>query len=266
MDKEFEKLRKQWYSDDNVMFNIIDNLKYRETTVIRKGLAHRCLKINAIRYFVANASRYHFFDEEFNLYASLGMFPDLPMFSFGMQDKRKEMDEFNVSFTKYMTGYDFLMDIDNKDLRLAYSTTYKIKKIFDDYKIKYYLLFSGNKGFHFRVDYTDFPLSLKKLKWSELAMKLKRFAESFRAINNFEDIDTTIFDLRRVSKTPYSLVYPNYLVALPLTDKQFSNFSIKEVSLPYWIDRTDKLYKRGNLKREGDTEAFGKLIDDYKED
>lgn len=265
MDEDFEKLRRQWYKDENVLFNIIDHQKYRETVFIRKGVAHRCIKANAIKYLVANFSRYHFNEEPFNIYGSLAKFPDLPMFSFNRIQKKQQMNQFNVSFPKYMTTYDFLMDIDNEDLKLAYSTAFKVKRVLDSKKIPYYLIFSGKKGFHFRVDYEDFPQEMKVIKFPELAQKLKRFAENFRAINNLPDIDTSIFDLRRIAKTPYSVVYPYYLVAMPLTDEKFEDFKLSEMSLPYLIERTTELFKRGVLKRKGEPDNFSRLIKEYTE-
>ena len=264
MDKEFEKLKSEWYRNDDVMFNIIDRMKYREGVFLRKNLVHRCLKINKIDYFFKNATRYHFFTKEpFNLYSSLAHYPNLPMFSFNIAEKRKQMDEFNIAFPQYMTGYDFLIDIDNEDLDLAYSSAYKVKQILDRRKIIYWCCFSGKKGWHFRVDFQDFPQEMKELEFSTLAKKFKLFAENLKDIENIPDIDTTIFDLRRIAKTPYSVVYPDYLVALPLTDIQFKDFNIKEMTLRWQLDNDDKLHRRGVIKRAGKKENFMKLINDY---
>lgn len=264
MDEEFEKLRNEWYHNDDVAFNIIDRMKYREGVFLRKNLVHRCLKINKVEFFFKNAERYHFFTKEpFNLYSSLSLYPNLPMFSFARAEKRKQMDDFNVAFPQYMTGYDFLIDVDNEDLDLAYSTAFKIKKILDDRKIEYWLMFSGNKGFHFRVDYEDFPQEMKVLEFDTLAKKFKTFAENFKEIEQLPDIDTSIFDLRRIAKAPYSVVYPNYLVAYPLTDNQFEKFNIVEMTLPYRMEHDDTLHRRGVLKRKGTKRGFMNLINDY---
>lgn len=263
LDDRFERLRKIWYSSPNVLFNIIDNLKYREAVFLRKGTVHRCLKINKTDYFHSNAERYHFYNEPMNLYGSLAHYPQLPMFSHNIVEKRKEMDDFNDNFVGYMTKYDFLMDIDNEDLELAYGSLIEIKKIFDDYKVPYFVVFSGKKGFHIRVDYDDFDDELKGLSFDHLAFRLKTFSEKFKLINGFDDIDTSIYDLRRIAKTPYSVVFPYYFVALPLSDEQIKKFKLEWVTLPYLLNKVSNLYKRGNLKRAGTKEAFGKLVNDY---
>lgn len=272
MDEEFEKLRYRWYHDTDVLFQLIANLKYREGIFLRgatkshKSVAHRCLKMNMIQYFMLNVERYHFLEEPLNLYSSLATVPNMPMFSFVIEEKQEQMRDFNKGFQDYATGYDFLLDLDNPDLELAYATATKVKRVFDEKQIPYSLIFSGKKGFHFRISYDHFPQWIKDLKWQEIADTFKLFAENFKMINNFVDIDTSIFDLRRIAKLPYSIVYPYYFVALPLSDAQFNDFSLKEMSLPYLINKTDKLHKRGLLTRPGTPDNFGKLIKEYTEE
>lgn len=263
LDPRFERLRKEWYQTPNVLFNIIDRLKYREAVFLRKGTVHRCLKINKTDYFHSNAKRYHFYEEPMNLYGSLAHYPNMPMFSHNLKEKREEMDRFNEEYLDYMKGYDFLMDIDNVDIEHAYWTFKQVKKIFDEHKVIYWAQNSGKKGFHIRIDYEDFSPQLKSLSFTELAARFKKFAENFKMINGFDDIDTSIFDLRRIAKTPYSIVYPYYFVAMPLSDEQAENFKLVEYSLPYLISNTHKLFKRGVLKRTGTPQGFDKLLDEY---
>lgn len=265
VDEKFEKLRKAWYSDRNVQFEIIKNLMHRETVFLHteKRLAHRCIKANAIHYLQSNWNRYHFFEEPFNLYASLAKMPSMPVFSFNRFTKKDEMKQFNEKAHEYMKGFDFMFDIDNEDVELAYTTASKIKADFDERKISYFILFSGKKGFHIRVDYEDFPDWIKKLNYYDTAKLFKEFAENYRNINGLPDIDLSIFDIRRIAKAPYSVVYPYYFIALPLSDSQFENFKLKEVSLPYWLNRTSELYKRGVLKRQGTNKAFGSMIKEF---
>lgn len=264
MDEKFEQYRRAWYQNDDVLYNIIDALKYRETVFLRKGCVHRCLKTNAIRYLKMNFERYHFYKEPFNLYGSLGIFPDLPMFSFNRKEKRQQMDEFNLSYSQYMKGYDFLFDVDNPKITSALSTTRKIKKIFDDYRVPYWIQFSGTKGFHIRVDSVDFPnFGAEAKDFNELAILFKKFADNFARINNLPDVDTSIFDLRRIAKTPYSISYPYYLVSMPLSDDQIRDFDLEMCTLPYLLKNTELLRNRKVLKRNGTHQGFYKLIKEY---
>ena len=261
-----EVLRRQWYNNPIILFQIIENLKYRETVFLRKGCCHRCIKANAVRFLQMNFSRYKFMDEPFNLYGSLAHYPDMPSFSFNRVEKRKEMDRFNKEYGGYLDKYDFMFDIDNPDIDEAHQSLIKILPFFAD--IPYYVVFSGTKGFHIRVDYEDFPQKFKAMNFPELADLFKRFAENFSLINNLPDIDYSIFDLRRIAKTPYSVVYyqdePSR-IALPMTDEMINKFNIDEYDLKFCLSHLMRWRNRGLLKRNGNPEKFKKLIEEYSD-
>lgn len=265
MTGRFERMRRFWYHQPEILFNMVHQLKYRETVFIRDGCVHRCIKANAVKFLEMNFERYHFHDEPFNVYSSLAWFPDMPMFSFNRQEKREQMDEFNQNFEGYINKYDFLMDIDNPKITQALKTFRLAKRKFDKAKVPYWCLFSGTKGFHIRVDWDDFPKRLKEMPAQELADLFKKFSENFSAINGLDDIDYSIYDLRRISKTPYSIVYPYYFIAMPLTGRQIADFDLKEMSLPYNMTRVHNFNRRGVLKRDGTAEGFDKLIKKYTE-
>jgi len=265
---EWEELKREWYDSVPVQYEVVKNLIHRETAIIhvvnsKKTL--RCLKINAVRYLLINDNRYKIFLEPYNVYASLSKFPNLLVFSFSGYVKKQQQTKFNQEFREYMHGFDFLMDIDNPDIQLAHVSSVEVKKEFDEFKVPYWLMFSGSKGFHFRVDYEDFPVWLKEKSWDEIASTLKKFSENFRLLNNLPDIDLAVYDLRRIAKIPYTIVYPFYFVALPLSDSDFKNFSLEMVSLPIWMQKVSTIKNRGLLKRQGDKESFGKLLKKYLE-
>ena len=265
--EQLEALRKAWYQRTDVLYQIIEKSKYRETTFIRVGVAHRCIKANAMRYMVSNFNRYHFLKEEFNLYHSLAHYPDLPMFSFNRFDKKPEMEKFNKEYINYMTGFDLMIDIDNPDLSLAYSSAYKTKEILDRYEIPYWLMFSGNKGFHFRVDYEDFPKEIKGLGFVSIAKLFKEFAERLKFIENIPDIDLSVFDLRRVAKTPYSVVYPFYFIARPLSDEQFKDFKLIDCTIKHMMrgESISDMRMNGVKKRTGKIGGIKQMFDYYME-
>jgi hypothetical protein len=263
MDAEFEKLRKQWYQTENIAFNIINAIKYRETCFIGDHRPVRYIKANAIVYLSKNFERYRFFEEPFNLYQSLARYPRMPLFSFDSKEKKPQTVAFHDNRVSYMDSFDFLLDIDNKNIEMAYNSALKMKRILDKCKVPYTLMFSGKKGFHIKIEYDDFPIELKKLSFP-LSDRLKKTAENIFEKEQLDDLDLGVFDLQRIAKTPYSVVYPNYLVALPLSDEELDNFSIKEVSLPYLITKTDKMYLRGFRKRKGTIEGTQEFFDNYK--
>lgn len=267
-------LRKHWYSQDIVMFNIIEQLKFKETVFIAKNKGViRCVKANAMRYLAMNFDRYHFLEHKMNLYGSLAHFPNLPMFSFNRTEKRKEMDAFNLSYKDYISGFNYMMDIDNFDLKSAHRTLLACLKAFQG--IPYYVVMTGKKGFHIRVDYEDMSEDLKQMSMPDLCGLFKRFTENFSLINNLPDIDYSIYDLRRIAKTPYSVVfYPlkdkdgnveefPLFVALPMTDDQIYKFDIKDYHIKTQLNNLPDLRNRGLLKREGSPEKFSELIKKY---
>lgn len=263
--KEKEQLRREWYNSEPVMFEIVKNLVGKETMFIG-DFAIRNIKAHMIKFLVSNMNRYHFYSGKMNLYNSLSSYFNMPMFSYNREERRRQQTGFNQNFKTYMTGYDFLFDIDCEgNPQFSYATAYQIKEIFDKYKIKYYLLFSAgkNNGFHIRIAYEDLPVTYKTMGWDELCKLFKKFAYNFKMINDFEFIDDSIFDLRRISKCPYSCVYPHYLIALPLSDEQFNNFDIGKMTVGYWLRRTDEIKNRGLLKRDGNPENFKKLVEEY---
>jgi hypothetical protein len=271
MDKKWEILRKKWMGNDNVLFNILDGIKYRETVLIRlptetrKTTTIRCIKANALKFLAQNFERFNYYHHPYNLYSSLAQFPNLPSMSFNVKVRRQQMDEFNEHYESYIKGYDFLFDIDNEDLKLAYAQMYKLKTMLSEFRVPYTVTFSGGKGFHVRVAYEDFPKYLTEMSYPELSATLKRCAENVNIIHNLNSIDLAIFDLRRIAKAPYSVVYPYYTIALPLSDEQIDNFSLEMVSLPYQLARTKELYKRGTLKRKGTPDGVEAFVRRYTE-
>lgn len=264
--EELERLKIKWYHNKVIAFEIIKAIKYRETVFldVNRPNTNRNLKINAIRYLYKNFDRFKFFDDNnlYNIYNSVARYPNMPMFSFKTDDKREQRAEFNRDFKKYIEGYDFVIDIDNPDLNKAYDSTNKIKKLFDGYEIPYSLKFSGKKGFHFTVPFGYLPDKIEALGWGRMKDLFKMFAYELKTYNKIRDIDLNVYDLRRIWKTPYSIVYPFYYVALPLTDDQFENFTLNQVFLPEVIEDMDSFRDRGLCMRLGKTDNLIQLIID----
>lgn len=270
IDEDFEELKREWYSIPTIKYEMVKTMLHRETATInvidgRRTL--RCLKIGAVKYLDMNDERYDILSEPFNIYSSLAKYPMMPVFSFSRDVKKNQQNKFNDEYRDYMSEYDFLIDVDNENVGQALKSVRKVKGIFDEMNVPYWLMFSGSKGFHIRVEFKDFPDWLKKKEWDDISDFLKKFAENLRAVTGIDDIDLSVFDLRRIAKTPYSVVYPYYFIALPLSDEQLDNFNFEMVSLPILLrenlDNPTKFYNRGLLKREGSPEGFENLIKEY---
>lgn len=276
-----EKLRIQWYSNKSVMMNIIDAMKLREGAFLqlregKKDSMMRYLKINHDIYFYKNAERYGFFNHKMNLYNSLAKLPNMPMFPFNRIKKEEQTTPYcEDQYFKDIISYDFMLDIDAKEiekdkgitmksLQFAYHEFVEIKKLFDEYEIPYWCQFSGKKGFHLRVDSVDYPIELKKMGVVKQCNLFKKVIENIGYIRDYRFPDDSIFDLKRIAKTPYSVTYPLYLIAYPLTDKEIESFNLKMVSLPYRLSKVKDLFQRRTCKREGDPEGFMKFLRRYE--
>ena len=275
------KFRKLWYSNLSIKYELIKSLKFKESIFMRvTGNFNpiRCLKLNSVSFFEKNLLQFKFFLDGFNLYNSLGIFPDLEMASWDRNVYQKQKKDFLHNHLDLMKGYDFALDLDqqneDKNISLCYKSAKKVKIIFDKFNVKYYIIFSGQKGFHFRVDYNDYPEWLRNLSMLDLINLLRRFTQKIRGIENIKHIDHRIIDSRRIIKTPYSIVIPKkeyaekyeFKVALPLSNHEFENFKIENYLLSNCITKIEMYKMRGLLKRDGNIDGFGNLIKYYMGD
>lgn len=133
----------------------------------------------------------------------------------------------------------------------------KIKNKFDEWKLPYSITFSGNKGYHFRISGKHFPF----WKPADKIQQYETLAKRLQIIFNTKCIDETIYDHRRILKTPYSLDGDN--VVLPLTDQQFQTMATSRdpVKINHVLNNI-RITRRGLLERNPDnTKAIHTLID-----
>jgi hypothetical protein len=254
--EELEELKIQWYYNTAVQFEIVKAMNQREGVFLatRHKLTNRCLKINAVRFLVWNFERYNFFSVEhcFNIYNSVAKFPEMPMFSFKFEEKREAQQLWNLKAAQFIRAYDFVFDIDNPDLEKSYETAVKLNDLLKRFNITFYRKFSGTKGLHFVIPYEFLPEKIKTLSWVKMCELFEQTAYELKVYHGLTDIDLKIYDLRRIWKTPYSVVYPYYYVAMPLTDEQFDNFKLADVWLPNVLKNIDSIKNRGLCLSKGE--------------
>lgn len=120
---------------------------------------------------------------------------------------------------------------------------------------------SGSKGFHFVVPYSVLPDKLRAMPLQEMCDLFKHLAYELKTYWGMADIDMKIYDLRRIWKTPYSVVYPYYYVAMPLTDEQFDHFKLEDVWLPNLIAKAESMRDRGLLLRQRPVDNLLRFIE-----
>ena len=273
-------IRKSWYQNVDVQFELIHQTKHRETFFLpfdklkNSTPPIRWMNASAIKFLKMHWDRYKFLDKDMNIYSSLATYKNFPTFSYSWRVKSEQQRVWMKEFHKYINGYDLFVETDSKDIEKSHADTLKIKNFLDDYNIKYSLKFSGSKGFHYIVQYSEFeflglkiydeeiekkagnfkfwmknfPMSLSQLKkFSDLVLLFKLIAWRLHTILGCETIDTSVQDVKRVIKLAYSWDVKSGLIALPLTDEQLTNFR-KDICRPENVLKAG-VHKRGLLWR-----------------
>lgn len=224
-----------WYHNVPTLFEMIKCLKHKELCFItKKGEEER----KVIRYLTAfkvdflqnlfNNTYYLFWDKLINLYHSTSTLKRYPYFNLNPEKRyNQEYNDFNNNYESYISSYDYFIDIDGKEnFELAYKEAKKLKRIFDSYKLPYYLINSSSNGFHFIIPSSYMPdYEINKL--------LEIIQENINALiktYNLKTLDDSIVDFKRVKKLPYSYECSG-VVCLPLDNKQFSKFNTSLVSM-----------------------------------
>jgi hypothetical protein len=155
----------------------------------------------------------------------------------------------------------------------VYGDTKRIKFLFDEWCLPYQLKFSGS-GFHINIEWKYIKDSLDviqrvsqlqngRLQSSaevETVTLSKWFISELAEILNCPTLDTSVTDIRRIWKMPYSIDIKTGNVALPLTDSQFANFNFDMVKPENVIDN---IRDRGLLERQGTSEGFKNFLESF---
>jgi hypothetical protein len=244
--------RKYYYSLTYVLFELVKNLAHKELCFLSqkgeiKKYPTRYLMSFNLEYFKKHFERFGVEKNLINLYHSCSVLKDLPIFSYNPKIRKEdyEYQNFNLNYKNFCVGYDFFIDIDGKEnFELAYQEAKEIKKILDDeYKLPIYILNSSFTGFHICIQakyLPDYPID-------KLLEILNKVIYNFKGIYGFKTIDTSITDLKRVKKLPYSYVCDSS-IALPLSNLQFSNFKQSDVTMKNVLQKI-MIKNRGLLVR-----------------
>lgn len=291
MNKEImnKKIYKNWYFNEKrdlrefIQWEIFKDTgsKRHSTDFILVGgkhdLIHRFYTIGTFRYMVGQIKE-RFVNCE--LEPSYHYFRSVAKLRFVENDKPVNLKE---NFKNQIFGFDIIFDMDNKDfkkwwlktddlnspdilkkvnenLTIVKNETSIIKKLLDKYKVPYVLNFSGS-GFRICIEWNDISdyfnvndfgeTSTNFINW--VKDECKHEFECFGEVGSGYCLTRGLFTLHPVTK----------LVALPLTDAQFENFTI-DMANPHHLLETLEIKptnKPYNHKREG---SFGNIFEEFK--
>jgi len=250
--------RQEYYKNIDLRFEIIHQLKHRETMFIPFDSNNnakppiRWLNASCLKFLDKHFERYGFLDEKMNIYNSLATYKDFPMFSYNWRIKSQEQEIWLKEFIHHIEKYDCFIETDCKKIDIAKSDILKVKKFLDEHKVRYSIKFSGSKGFHIIIEYDDFsfiplPIFVDDESKPDYVKLFKLINLRLKTMLGADTIDTSISDIKRVCKTAYTWDVKSGLIAYPLTDAQLDNFSTVMV-MPRNVIRYNN-HKRGLLWR-----------------
>jgi hypothetical protein len=187
----------------------------------------RWLNAQYINMLKRHFKEFGFLEKEMNIYHSLASYKDFPMFSYNYRKKSAQQKIWLDRFHEYIKGYDLFIETDcAEDIDRARRDIKKVMQFFDKYNVRYSLKSSGSKGFHLLSPYEDFmflklPIYIHNKPdddQMDLVTLFKRLALDISTVLNAPTIDTSVQDIKRVTKVAYSIDVKSGMVAYPLDD------------------------------------------------
>lgn len=245
------------YTRKYLIHEIIREATGRDFSALSKAGANiRALRVKCLFDFDRVLTVMNWEKNKQNLYVGCAKLKSIPDFTFNPKNRSKETSVwYKEQFNNFIESYDLFFDFDKepedswedliKDVKI-------LKDYLDEYKVPYYLLFSGNKGFQIVID--GQYLAIERFELGNV-FPHKSIQEKIKAMIGLKFLDLANNGVNsRLRKVPYSLV-PNGLddeqemnMAFPLTDIQFDTFRIENMKVKNILAST-KLMRRGILER-----------------
>lgn len=250
------------YTRKYIVYEIIKESTGRDFSALSKSGANmRALRVKCIFDFERVLRVMNWDKNKQNLYVGCAKLSSIPNFTFNPKERSNQTSKwFREKYSDLMEGYDLFFDFD-KSPEDSWEDLIKevdsVKEYLDEYKVPYYLLFSGNKGFQIIIDGKYLPIE-KIDRGNVLPHKI--IVEKIKQMLNLNFLDLANNGVSsRLRKIPYSLV-PNeeeneqeMNMAFPLDDIQFKHFRIENMKVKNILSST-KLIRRGTLERFQDLE------------
>lgn len=256
-----------WMKNRVVQYQIYLNCKGREIFFkdYEGGLHIRPMKIFSMQGIEYNLASCGFHEKPFHFYSGIAKidWSLLREFPSSKKEWKAYREEFNQKFPEMVTGYDFVLDIDHKDIKQAWEIANLVREVMRSTGLPFYIVFSGSKGFHFRVDWPEIEhnSTFSLASWIETAKDIAKAIANEVGFKFGDDIDN-IYDVRRVIRVPYSIHPKTNSVALPLSDKEFNMFSGGGY-LPIDVLTNIFVKNRGLLKRPADWNRAKSFLESF---
>lgn len=267
---------KTYYSKLFIQFEIVKANKGREMALLpnkhpmegmKAGIAVRNIKAYSLGYLNSNLEAFDFYKKNYNIYVSVAILKNFPTFSYAVTQRQSQQKEFLQEFYKnpknFIDGYDIFIDIDSDNFKEGYHQTQKTINFFKEYDLPVMVNPSGGKdgGFHIKVDFKHFKGLIPPTKMPKLGREIATDLME----DGVSDLDWKLFDIRRVTKCPYTLVYngTNLNVVLPLTQEQFKDLTPETYKLKN-VMKEVALKSRGLCEWHFDTPRVKEFLEAYR--
>ena len=225
--------------------------------------------------------------KNYSIYCSLATVDwaksDVKAFSYHGITRKQQQEVFKEKIEEFLVDFDGFFDMDGDFDGYEGNVPKKIEitqeeavmrslrdlrvliKFLDNYKINYWVQFSGNRGFH---AFYKVPLDVSFNRKVEISNSvLKEVAETL----NLRTVDKTSLNTRKVAKCCYSLTTKgeNTYVCLPLSSEQISSFKLGDMKVNN-ILRDVRLKDRGllvrnqNINKAESIDNFKKMLKDLE--
>lgn len=231
----------EWYNNETVKRLILPHLKFRESAVISKqndrmSMRYLSLFNEKSLDIMFKILKFCSKDKLYNLYSSLARFKGgFPVIGYWGNKRKMRMKDISENYHKIVLAADFAIDIDaptHKYMDYAYISAKAIKKMFDTLDVPYSVRFSGC-GFHFIIPacYFKHDRSYDGYDQDSIYSVYRQIADSLSEEFS-EFVDTSIYDMKRVLKVPYSLAQykDSTYVCYPFNDHEdFESFKLENM-------------------------------------
>ena len=252
--------REKWYNRVEVIYELVKCMGARESALLGKANPVRCMKIHNIEAMKSNFNAFHFLERPYNLYISLAKLNGMPCFCYRPDERKKQQQVFNDEFTRYLYGYDWGNDFDNKgNFNKLKKEVFVFVEVLREFKVTHYIKSSGN-GLHVIVPWEVIaPFYDLPRENEELIQDLEDMGMRMKDIYTLPLLDTSVYQLRRIWKCPYSFDIKSGNIALPISYEELKK--AKEGFNSCENAAKLDIRNRGLMVWQGEPEGFKKLRD-----
>jgi len=258
--------RQEWYSKRNMaaMFEAVKYLGDRELMFL-KGITIRWIHAANVNFMYSVIKAWSINDKNCCAYASLDHYDYIPKFTANLKNRPVESREYFATNPAVITGVDFGVDIDFKEVNGregswhdAEDTLFDLLEIYRMAEVKY-AVWKTTHGFHVVIPYSEtqcVSTDVKKLRdfYYMIAIKLQK---------KFPEIDLSAYMETRVFRCPYMLDHQSEVI-LPLKFPEIKLlFDGKIKTEPIWVMNHIKMAYRGVFLngKEGNFKKFVECVE-----